>query len=489
MSIEKTQDHRVGEADLRVGDFVSDRYQIRAVLGSGGMAVVYKARDMRLRRDVAVKVLLPALRGQWRIVQRFSREGQAMAALDSPHVVPVYDVGQERDRPFIVMKLVEAPTLADLIDRDGPLEETHALRIAAGVLRGLADLHDRGIVHRDIKPSNVVVEGGRVMILDFGIALDTTEPTLTAEGVVVGTPSYMSPEQLIDPSRVDGRTDLYAVGVLLFEVLSGKPPFDGDTPTAVAMGHATLPPPDLLRSACVSERTAAIVARALKKSPDDRFQSADEMLDALEGRERLQAAPEVALKPPGRPILFPLLLLSLLILCAGALLLIPLSEQAASPPIQATPLPPLPGPAPVPIHASPAPVEEAEVPLVAPRPKSKPAQPAKRTKRPEPKRSPKPKVETPRAPPRAALPGRNPEVRRAQEVLAAGDTRTTIRLLNEVIRKNPNLAEPYATLGDAYAGTGNQIAAIAAYRRYLALESDGPGARRVEAALDRLGGR
>ncbi len=472
--------------ELHPGDCLAGRYRILSVLGSGGMATVYKATDLRLKRDVAIKVVLPELRKNWKTLQRFMREAQAMAALDSPRVVPVYDVGQDGDRYFMVMKLIDAPSLADLLEL-GAIPEHRALALVASVVEGLRDLHAKGIVHRDVKPSNVVVEDGdRPMLLDFGIVLEVGEPSLTQEGMLVGTPHYMAPEQIFTPTQVDGRADLYAVGVLLFEVLTGRLPYQGRTPQALMQSHISddVPDPKQLRPS-LSRATTAIVRRALTKDLTKRFQNADQLLDALRAvvpddpayAETEDLEPEETEGPAPRDH-FVLAVIGAVLLAIAAYVIVSPPFARKPQPIVAEVIRPL-----VPPPAPPPPADPEPTP--APPPDPPPA--LEVHPRPPPRRRSKPVVE--REVVLAALPSNDQAVKEAQGMVEGGDLRGAIRALTRAIQQNPSSPAPYPTLGDAYALTGNKIAAIAAYRRYLALSPHGKGAKRVEAALARLGGR
>ncbi|WP_049575552.1 protein kinase domain-containing protein [Streptomyces sp. SBT349] len=264
-----------------VGD---GRYRLTHRLGRGGMAEVYAAEDVRLGRTVAVKLLRADLAQDPVSKARFTREAQSVAGLNHHAVVAVYDSGEEPVGgslvPYIVMELVNGKTIRELlIDAEGP-PATQALIIVSGVLEALAYSHHHGIVHRDIKPANVIItETGTVKVMDFGIAraLHGAAQTMTQTGMVMGTPQYLSPEQALG-KPIDTRSDLYAVGCLLFELLTLRPPFVGETPLAVVYQHVQDTPrlPSELTTAAPPELDG-LVMRSLAKDPDDRFQSAEEM--------------------------------------------------------------------------------------------------------------------------------------------------------------------------------------------------------------------
>ncbi|WP_327263493.1 protein kinase [Streptomyces sp. NBC_01232] len=269
------------------GGLVGDgRYRMTHRLGRGGMAEVFAAEDVRLGRTVAVKLLRADLAEDPVSKARFTREAQSVAGLNHHAVVAVYDSGEDRvgpnTVPYIVMELVEGRTIRDLLlsaEAPGPEQ---ALIITSGVLEALAYSHQHGIVHRDIKPANVIItETGAVKVMDFGIAraLHGAQSTMTQTGMVMGTPQYLSPEQALGKA-VDHRSDLYATGCLLYELLALRPPFTGETPLSVVYQHvqdAPVPPSQLPEGRHLPQELDGLVMRSLAKDPDDRFQSAEEM--------------------------------------------------------------------------------------------------------------------------------------------------------------------------------------------------------------------
>ncbi len=280
-----------------VGGVVGDgRYRLTHRLGRGGMAEVFAAEDVRLGRTVAVKLLRADLAEDPVSKARFTREAQSVAGLNHHAIVAVYDSGEDlvagRPVPYIVMELVEGRTIRDLLlsaEAPGPEQ---ALIIVSGVLEALAYSHQHGIVHRDIKPANVIItHGGAVKVMDFGIAraLHGAQSTMTQTGMVMGTPQYLSPEQALGKA-VDHRSDLYATGCLLYELLALRPPFTGETPLSVVYQHVQdvpVPPSDVTHS--VPPELDGLVMRSLAKDPDDRFQSAEEMRALIQyGLQMLQ---------------------------------------------------------------------------------------------------------------------------------------------------------------------------------------------------------
>ncbi|WP_326826011.1 protein kinase domain-containing protein [Streptosporangium sp. NBC_01756] len=286
---------------------LSGRYELLEPLGRGGMGVVYRARDRELERIVAVKVLPAQMLRDEDFRARFRREARAAAGLSHPNIATVYDIGEDIGDgdpvPYLVMELVEGGTLADLL-RQAPPTPNEAGQIVAAVLEALEHSHGREVVHRDIKPANIMVHrtGGRVRVkvMDFGIAklMSETATRLTATGIRIGTPSYMSPEQA-DGKPADARSDLYSTGCVLYEMLTGRPPFTGDSPTAVLFQHLhkTPQPPAQLNSALASFWDQ-VLATALAKDPRQRHRDATAMRQAIETGS---AAPTTQAPPPVPP--------------------------------------------------------------------------------------------------------------------------------------------------------------------------------------------
>ncbi len=262
---------------------LGDRYELGEMIGTGGMADVYIARDKRLAREVAVKVLRSDLAKDPSFVARFRKEAFAAAGLNNPGIVAVYDSGEE-PAPYIVMELVSGRTLRELIHSGEKIPLSRALEIGAGILTALEYSHERGIVHRDIKPANIMItKQGDVKVMDFGIAriLDDLSATLTSTWNIVGTAQYLSPEQALGEAA-DARSDIYSTGCLLYEVLTGKPPFAGDTPVSIAYQHvsAELIAPSKIQPA-LPAGIDILLTVALAKKPEDRYPSAGLMLDDL----------------------------------------------------------------------------------------------------------------------------------------------------------------------------------------------------------------
>lgn len=271
-------------------DALGDSYTLEGEIGRGGMGVVFRARDERLQRRVAIKALPPELAFQSEIRQRFTREAQTAARLSHPHIVPIHDVGEGNGVVYFVMGLIEGESLAARIRRRGRMPVDEARRIMKETADALSAAHGVGIVHRDIKPDNILLEGqrGRVMVTDFGIAKalsGTIGATLTSAGMAIGTPSFMSPEQAAGESDIDGRSDLYSLGIVTFQMLSGELPFNAPTVAGILMKHITEPAPLLHEKfSDIPEDLSLAVARCLEKDPENRWASADALRRALESR-------------------------------------------------------------------------------------------------------------------------------------------------------------------------------------------------------------
>src|SRR5215207_4274943 len=258
-----------------------DRYELGPVRGQGGMARVHQGLDRQLGRRVAIKVLAPPFDRDGEFVERFRREARAAAGLSHPNIVAVFDSGSDDGTHFIVTELVEGETLAARLRRDGPMPPADAVAVAVDVARALAAAHARGLIHRDIKPGNVMLlPDGRVKVVDFGIARAAGSDTLTHTGVVLGSTAYLSPEQA-GGQPVDERADLYSLGCVLYEMVTGHVPFSADTPIATMYRHVNedAPPPSTI--APVQPELAEVVLRCLEKDPQRRFASAAELEAAL----------------------------------------------------------------------------------------------------------------------------------------------------------------------------------------------------------------
>ncbi|HYX75949.1 MAG TPA: protein kinase, partial [Gaiellaceae bacterium] len=324
-----------------VDELIAGRYELEELVGTGGMSSVYRAHDRLLERDVALKVLHEQYTVDGDYVERFRREARSVAQLSHPNIVTVIDRGEQDGRQFIVFEYVDGENLKLLVERRGPLPEREAVDLTLQIARALGFAHEHGLVHRDVKPQNVLLNGdGRAKVTDFGIArsLDV-QGGLTQTGTVLGTSDYIAPEQARG-AKATVQSDVYSLGAMLYELLTGEVPFPGDNFVAVAMRHINEPVPSVReRRPDVSPRLDAVIRRAMAKDPRDRYGSMDELCTELSGclepessasgaqtmvvapprkptrRERRAARP-----PAGRPSIWPLiLLLAGLALLAGIL--------------------------------------------------------------------------------------------------------------------------------------------------------------------------
>jgi tRNA A-37 threonylcarbamoyl transferase component Bud32/tetratricopeptide (TPR) repeat protein/TolB-like protein len=291
---------------------LADRYRLERELGAGGMATVYLAEDLRHHRRVAVKVLRSELAASLG-AERFLREVTIAANLQHPHILPLYDSGEADGFLYYVMPYIDGPTLRARLVREGELPVAEAVRILREVADGVAAAHARGVVHRDLKPENIMLSGRHALVADFGVAKAVSEATsremITTAGVAVGTPAYMAPEQAAADPITDHRADIYALGVLAYEMLAGEPPFVRATPQAVLAAQVTATPTPLAeRRPTVPPALAALVMRCLEKKPADRPQRADEIVAILEslsippvGMTPLETAPVSGVRPASRP--------------------------------------------------------------------------------------------------------------------------------------------------------------------------------------------
>jgi serine/threonine protein kinase len=258
-------------------------YRLIERIGAGGMGEVWRAEDTKLLRHVAIKILPRqlALDAEWK--ERFLREARTIAQVNHPNIATIYSIDQHEDSLYIAMELVEGEPLSHMIAQ-GPLMAADAVRVAAHVADGLAEAHEKGIIHRDIKPDNILVSKKVVKILDFGIAKQiggTADPSLTQGGMVMGTPHYMSPEQALGRA-IDARTDIFSLGVVLYEMLSGQKPFTGDAATQVLLQIVMNEPRDIGQAASgITRPLAMIVRRCMQKQADDRYQTCEELRKAL----------------------------------------------------------------------------------------------------------------------------------------------------------------------------------------------------------------
>ncbi|NLB12658.1 MAG: serine/threonine protein kinase [Gammaproteobacteria bacterium] len=283
-------------------------YEIVSEIGRGGMGVVYRAFEPALNRHVAIKELSPSLAHDPQLVERFLREARSMAALSDPHIIQIHYIGTDEAtaQPFFAMEFVEGDSLSAILKRDGKLDVENALKILHQTAQGLATAHDRGVIHRDIKPGNLMLsDRGQVKIADFGIALATQDISkkLTSTGEFVGTPGYLSPEVCLG-KPIDQRSDIFSLGIVMFEMLSGHTPFSDESPLGLMLEVVKAEIPDIQQlNDDVDPQTAAILARMLAKEPEERFQSCHDLVAALEAHPAVaRGGTAVKLARPAAPV-------------------------------------------------------------------------------------------------------------------------------------------------------------------------------------------
>src|ERR671925_751397 len=274
-----------------LGTILNGRYRLEARIGAGGMSTVYRAMDETLQRPVAIKLMNREVASDSDQLERFRREARAVAQLSHPHVVGVIDAGEDESRPYIVFEYVEGETLKERIRRLGRLPVTEAVAYAIEIARALESAHASRLVHRDVKPQNVLIDpDGRAKVTDFGIARSLEAQGLTATGRVLGTTDYVSPEQALG-HEVTAQSDIYSLGIVLYEMLTGEAPFQADTQVAVAMKHVREPLPDVQRRRPeISASLAAVVERATAKETRNRYTTVDELVHDLEEVLAIEAA-------------------------------------------------------------------------------------------------------------------------------------------------------------------------------------------------------
>ncbi|HPS81929.1 MAG TPA: Stk1 family PASTA domain-containing Ser/Thr kinase, partial [Candidatus Limiplasma sp.] len=289
------------------GMVFAERYKLIDFIGQGGMSLVYRAVDIRTGHSVAIKILKSEYNSDKEFLERFQREAQAASLMSHHNIVNLLDVGVEGEFRYLVLEYVSGSTLKEIIQKRGQINTQTAIQITVRILSALQHAHDNGIIHRDIKPQNVLVNSdGHIKVADFGIARMTNAFTISKGDTVVGSVHYSSPEQATG-SVVEATSDIYSTGVVLYEMLTGRVPFVGDTPVSVAMQHINTPPPPITDfNANVPPAVISVVMKALEKNPKKRYQSAREMADALqkarEGKEDLNT-PQISDRHPtaGQP--------------------------------------------------------------------------------------------------------------------------------------------------------------------------------------------
>lgn len=278
------------------------RYEVTGVVGAGSMGVVLKALEPQLKRFVAIKVLLPLLAHNGAARHRFSREARSAAAVNHPHVVPIYGVDEYQGLPYLVMQYVPGESLAERIARDGPLSAEEVVRIALQTARALAAAHEQGLVHRDIKPANILLENGieRALVTDFGLARIADDASMTGSGVITGTPQFMSPEQA-SGHGIDARSDLFSLGAVMYAMCTGHPPFRAETVFGLLKRICEdTPRPVRASNPEIPDWLDQLIGKLLAKAPADRFASADEVAEHL-AAELAHLQNPLGTRPPARP--------------------------------------------------------------------------------------------------------------------------------------------------------------------------------------------
>jgi predicted Ser/Thr protein kinase len=288
-------------AGLNPGTTFATRYEVMEELGRGGMGQVYRVLDTEINEEIALKLLRPEITAHPQSVERFRNELKLARRISHPNVCRVYHIGDYDGAYYITMEFVPGEDLMSLISRSGPSTPAHMLSVTKQLCEGLAEAHRLGVIHRDLKPQNIMLDPrGRVHIMDFGIARHLESTGMTETGMIVGTPECMSPEQ-VDGTGIDARSDIYAVGVILFEMATGRPPFEGPTPLAIVVKHQTATPPDpRALNARIPEEISRVILKCLEKDRHQRYQSAGDLLaelDRVEQRLAGDSAPEAATPP------------------------------------------------------------------------------------------------------------------------------------------------------------------------------------------------
>ncbi len=283
-----------------VGQIFDNRYRIERVIGIGGMAIVFKATDLLMRRVVAVKILKDEIAGDEPSVKRFINEYKAIAMLSHPNIVNIYDVSVRENIKYIVMEYVDGITLKNYMRHREVLNLREIVSYTTQILRALDHAHKKGIIHRDIKPQNIMLlKNGIIKVMDFGIAKLPNAETVTLTDKAIGTVYYISPEQ-VEGGQIDSRSDLYSLGVMLYEMATGQLPFTADTPVSVALmqvNETAVPPREINPQIPVG--LEQIICRAMEKNPDDRYQSAEDMLSHI---QKLRENPRVVFRENSRAV-------------------------------------------------------------------------------------------------------------------------------------------------------------------------------------------
>lgn len=291
--VSKTMTLEAPTGGLTRGTLFAGRYEIIEELGKGGMGNVYRAEDIKIREEVALKIIKPEIASDRKTIERFSNELKLARKIRHKNVCAMYDLGEEKGTHFITMEYVQGENLKSFIRRAGPLNAEKTLLIAKQVCEGLSEAHRLGVVHRDLKPGNIMIDReGNARIMDFGIALSLRTKGTTGSGVMIGTPEYMSPEQ-VDQEGVDQRSDIYSLGVILYEMVTGRVPFEGETPLGVAMKHkAEMPKDPKELNPQIPDDLSRVIIRCLEKDKERRYRSVEELINGLNKIVMMWKSPE-----------------------------------------------------------------------------------------------------------------------------------------------------------------------------------------------------
>ncbi len=448
--------------DPHLGTVLHGRYLVSERLAEGAMAVVYRGERVGLKRQVAIKFLHESYASSEDGMRRFEVEARAMSRLAHPNCVAVTDFGLDDGAPYLVMDFVTGRTVRDVLEDEVRLRPARAVAIVRQVLAGLTHAHGQGIVHRDVKPENILLSsveghGEQIRILDFGLAKLRDENSVTS-GLAVGTPGYMSPEQTVG-EKVDERADLYATGIILFELMAGRKPFQAESPFDVMRMHREAPVPPLSEAApgvSISDELEEVVRRALAKSRTERFATAGAFLEALESTPEAEGSQVTSARLPDRRGRVLAAVGTALAVAAGSaatvfwLLTRESRGEGAKSQTAVT-------------AALPVPVESAAPALPAPAsPPASPGPPASETATPTPASSPEPSA--------VELPDEPPDIVRLRERAAAGDRRGAARALERLRAREPRRAVIHYALGNLYAELNAWRPSVDAYASALELE-------------------
>ena len=463
--------------DPHLGTVLHGRYLVSERLAEGAMAVVYRGERVGLKRQVAIKFLHESYSASEDGMRRFEVEARAMSRLAHPNCVAVTDFGVENGAPYLVMDFVTGSSLRDVLEAEVRMRPARAVAVVRQVLAGLTHAHGQGIVHRDIKPENIVISpveghGEQVRILDFGLAKLRDENSVTS-GLAVGTPGYMAPEQTIG-EKVDERADLYATGIILFELMAGRKPFQAESPFDVMRMHRESPIPPLSAAApgvTISSELEDVVRRALAKSRAERFSTAGSFLEALEATPEAEGSQVSTARAPGRGGRVMAAVGAALVLATGSAaavfwLLTRETDGAAATSERAAVADRVPATAPAAGPAGsgvPAPTEPAGPAAEAPE-AAEPAEPGPPTATED-----GPTRDAPAEP--EALPEEPADIARLRARAADGDRRSVVRALERIRSRSPRRPEVYYALGNLYAELNAWRPSVEAYDEALKLES------------------